>query len=259
MRRSPWILLSLLLVASTAAAQGGIDRFKLMRFDRAAYRAGPVAMLPADTNSGIGLVYGDRFGLVRVVRVTDNGVREVWRSRNLEGGEIAEILVADLDGSGGADIVARTSGGNVFVFDEFYSSRWESLNEGLRQVSAMSIANLDDDPNYELLLFADNQLLYFDGAAFNREYQSTQTYRGGVREIMVGNVDTDAELEIVFNNGVVVDAVSGEPEWESEAFGNSIELVDIDGDGLQEILGYQTPMSSMRIFDADTQEEKPLQ
>jgi hypothetical protein len=76
---------------------------------------------------------------------------------------------------------------------------------------------------------------------------------------MVGNVDTDAELEVVFNNGVVVDAVNGEPEWESEVFGNSIELVDIDGDGLQEILGYRTPVSSMRIFDADTQEEKPLQ
>lgn len=252
-------LLLILSIASGAQAQARIDAFKLLRFDRAAFRAAPVAMLPADAQSGIGLVYGDRYGLVRVVRVTDDAVREIWRSRILEGGAVAEVLVADLDGAGGVDIIARTQQGNVFVFDENYSPRWESLNEGLRSVAAMTVANVDADSAYELILFADQQILYIDGAAFNREYQSTQTYPGTVRELLVGNVDVDGELEIVLNTGVVVDAINGEPEWETEAFGQHIELIDIDGDGLQEVLGYQDANSFMRIFDVDAQEEKRLQ
>lgn len=251
--------LLVLSIATGAFAQARIDPYKLLRLDRSAFRAGPVAVLPADNQSGVGMVYGDRYGFVRVVRVTDQGVRLIWTSRVLEGGEIAEILVADLDGSGGVDIVARTTGGNVFVFDENYSSRWESVNEGLRRVSAMTIANVDGDLNYEVILFADQQILYIDGSAFNREYQSTQTYAGAVREMLVGNVDNDAEQEIVLNTGVVVDAINGEPEWETEQFGLQIELFDIDGDGLEEILGYNGSTVFMRIFDADTQEEKPLQ
>jgi len=253
------VALVVLSIASGAWAQGRIDEFKLLRFDRAAFRAAPVAMLPADNQSGVGVVYGDRYGLVRVVRVTDQGVREIWRSRILEGGEVAQVLVADLDGNGGTDIVVRTTGGNIFVFDDNFTARWESVNEGLRNVSAMALANVDEDEAYEIILFADQQILYVDGSAFNREYQSTQTYRGGVREMLVGNVDNDIEYEIVLNTGVVIDAINGEPEWETEVFGNSIELVDIDGDGLQEVLGYNSATEFMRIFDVDTQEEKPLQ
>ena len=252
-------MLLVLALATSAQGQARIDEWKLLRFDRAAFRAAPVAMMPADNQSGVGVVYGDRYGLVRVVRVTDAGVREIWRSRILEGGAVAEVLVADLDGGGGIDIVARTQQGNVFVFDENYSPRWESLNEGLRSVAAMTIANVDADNAYELVIFADQQILYIDGSAFNREFQSTQTYPGAVREILVGNVDTDGELEIVLNTGVVIDAINGEPEWETESFGQMIELVDIDGDGLQEVLGYQDAHSFMRIFDVDAQEEKRLQ
>lgn len=259
MRRIAALTLLVLSIAGPAMAQARIDPYKLLRFDRAAFRAAPVAMLPADNTSGVGIVYGDRFGLVRVVRVTDQGVREIWRSRSLEGGEVAEVLVADLDGTGGTDLIVRTSGGNVFVFDDNYTSRWESINEGLRTVSAMTIANVDADQSYELILFADQQILYIDGSAFNREYQSTQTYGGVVREMLVGNVDTDIEQEIVLNSGVIVDAINGEPEWETDPFGSSIELLDIDGDGLQEVLGYQSATDFMRIFDVDTQEEKPFQ
>ena len=87
--------IALLAMAGNAWAQGGrIDPLKLARFDRAAYRASPMAMFPVDNRSGVQIAYGDRYGLVRVARVTDSGVSELYRSRPLQG-EIAEVLITD--------------------------------------------------------------------------------------------------------------------------------------------------------------------
>lgn len=241
-----------------ARGQETLTRFDVLALDRTAFRASAFALMPADNSPGLVMVYGDRFGIVRVVRNTGRGVSELWRSRTLEGGPVVQVMVEDLDGRGGHDIVARTQEGRVYVFDELFTSRWESVNESFRSVSTMAIANVDADDAYELVLFADRRLYYIDGVQFNREYESTQVYNGVPTEIMVGNVDTDFELEIVTTFGTVIDAVSGEPEWQTEPFGQFIELLDVDGDGILEILGH-TANQFLRIFDADEQQEKPLQ
>jgi hypothetical protein len=70
-------------------------------------------------------------------------------------------------------------------------------------------------------------------------------------------VDSDAPLEIVLNSGVVIDTVVGEAEWRTDPFGERIELLDIDGDGIEEVLGY-TQGAPMRIFEVDRRQERPL-
>ena len=131
------------------------------------------------------------------------------------------------------------------------------MNENFRAVTSMVIANVDSDDAFELVLMADRQINYIDGARYNREAQFTQFY--SAQEMLVGNVDTDLELEIVLNTGKVLDAVTGEPDWEfTGAFGQFIELLDIDGDGLDEIIGHNANQF-LRIFDVDEQQEKPLQ
>lgn len=254
--KSLWLFL-LLLLPRPAVAE--LDPFMLLRVDRAVFRAKPMALMPVDNLDGITLVYGDRYAIVRVVRMTERGVQVLWRSSALEGGAIQEILVEDLDGRGGHDIIVRTQGGQAYVFDDTYSPRWSSVNEDFRQVNAMTLANLDVDPAYEILLIADNQILVYDGDTFVREQQFNQVY-ANVLEVAVGNVDSDRELEIVLNNGRVIDALTGDPEWETSPFGNSIELLDIDGDGIDEVIGHGTPgQETMRIFDVDERQEKPFQ
>ena len=239
-------------------AQEGLDRFAVLGLDRAAYRTAAFALMPVDNSAGQVMVYGDRFGIVRVMRTTGRGVSELWRSRTLEGGPVVQVLVEDLDGRGGHDIIARTQEGRVYVFDELYTLRWESVNESFRSVTAMAIANVDADDAYELVLYADRRLYYIDGAQFTREFESTQVYNGVATEILVGNVDTDFAPEIVTSFGTVIDANTGEPKWQTEPFGQFIELIDIDGDGILEIIGHNA-FQFMRIFDADEQQEKPLQ
>lgn len=247
-----------LSIPSPGDAQEGLDRYQILALDRAAYRVRSFALMPADNSPGLVMVYGDRYGIVRVMRTTGRGVTEVWRSRTLEGGPVVEVLVEDLDGRGGHDIIVRTQEGRVYVYDDQFNSRWESVNESFRSVTAMTIANVDADEAYELVLFADRRIYYIDGAQFNREYESTQVYNGVATEILVGNVDTTFEAEIVTNFGTVIDILSGEPKWQTEQFGQFIELIDIDGDGILEIIGH-TANQFLRIFDADEQQEKPLQ
>jgi hypothetical protein len=251
-----WLLL-LLVLPRPAGAE--LDPFTLLRIDRAVFRAKPMALMPVDNLEGVTLVYGDRYAIVRVVRVTERGVQVLWRSSALEGGPIQEVLVEDLDGRGGYDIVVRTQGGQAFVFDDTYSSRWSSVNEDFRRVNAMTIANLDTDPAYEILMVADNQLLVYDGDQFVREQQFNQVFPN-VLEVLVGNVDTDREQEIILNNGRVLDALTADAEWETSPFGNSIELIDIDGDGILEVIGHGLPgQDTIRIFDVDERQEKPFQ
>jgi hypothetical protein len=119
----------------------------------------------------------------------------------------------------------------------------------------MTIANVDEDDAFELILLVQGRIYYVDGATFQQEYQSLQAYRA-VR-MAVGNVDSDAELELVLNSGKVLDVKTTEEEWGPGVFGDFIQLLDIDGDGLQEILGW-TSGREMRIFDVDSRQEKPL-
>jgi len=249
--------LLLLLVPVTAAAE--LDPHTLFRMDQAVQRARPMAMMPVDNLSGVVMVYGDRYAIVWVVRLSERGAQVLWRSSALEGGAIQDIMVEDLDGRGGYDIIVRTSQGIAFVFDETYSSRWSTVNETFRSVNAMTIAQLDNDPAYEILLMADNQVNVYDGEQFVREQQFPQVYTN-VQEVVVGNVDTDVELEIVLNTGRVLDALTADAEWETSAFGAQISLFDIDGDGIDEVIGYGNPgQFQMRIFDVDERQEKPFQ
>lgn len=253
------ILCCLLLanVAASASAQSlrNLDYYRVLALDHAAMRVKPLALLPLDGEEGQKMVYGDRYGFIRVVQVSNDRVSEVWRSRRLEGGATVEILVEDLDGDGGFEIIARNQQGRLYVFDDEYALRWESLPQDYRNVTAMAVANVDDDLAYEIVVLSDGELNYVDGQGFNREYQSTTSYQAS--EMAVGNVDTDLDMEIVLNTGVVIDVNRGEPEWQTDSFGEFIELLDIDGDGIEEILGY-SQNQLLIIYDADERQEKPL-
>ena len=251
-----WLFLVLLLPARAAAE---LSPYVLLNIDRAVFRARPMAMMPVDNLDGVVMVYGDRYAIVRVVRITERGVQVLWRSSALEGGAIQEIFVEDLDGRGGYDIIVRTQGGQAFVFDETYQSRWTTVKENFRRVNAMTIANLDSDSAYEILMVADNQILVFDGDQFIREQQFPQVF-ANVTEVRVGNVDNDPQLEFILNNGRVLNALTADPEWETSPFGTFIDLIDIDGDGIDEVIGYGQPgQDTIRIFDVDERQEKPFQ
>lgn len=78
----------------------------------------------------------------------------------------------------------------------------------------------------------------------------------GAVEIACGNVDSDSLNELVFSFGEVFELTSNGlvSQWKYNDFMyGQIELVDIDNDGMQEII---TPFDSLFVYDADLQQLK---
>ncbi len=116
---------------------------------------------------------------------------------------------------------------------------------------------MDEDPASEIVLLADRRIVYIDGVTFNKEFTSISNYEA--TQMRCGDVDGDQRVEVVLNSGQVVDSVSGELEWEDEPFFEKIELLDIDGDGMPEILTEPLQGGALKVFDADYRSEVRFQ
>ncbi|MFH1841721.1 MAG: hypothetical protein ABIF77_00805 [bacterium] len=255
------LLLTLQLGVDIVPAQAVQEELGFLEFQqlvRAASRLDKLAMLePVTEVVGMYLVMGDRFGVVHVYHLTGGASDEIWKSKQLNG-VVDEVEVADLDGDAYEDaIVARSSSGVIYVWSgEDFNQVYESLTTDFEKITAMTFGNVDDDDAIEIILNADEHIHYLDGLTFNREWTSMQEYEA--TRMLCGDVDGDNRNEIILNNGQVLDARSGDVEWEDEVFGSRIELLDMDGDGVLEIITESDGMV-VKIYDVDHRMEKHLQ
>jgi len=245
-------------VAPASAVQEELGFLEFQQLVRAANRLDKLAMLePVTEDVGMYLVMGDRFGVVHVYHLTGGASDEVWKSKQLNG-VVDEVEVADLDGDAYEDaIVARSSSGVIYVWSaEDFNLIYESLTTDFEKINAMTFGDVDDDDAIEIILNADMHIHYLDGLSFNREWTSMHEYEA--TRMLCGDVDGDNRNEIILNNGQVLDARSGDVEWEDEVFGSRIELLDMDGDGVLEIIT-ESDGTVVKIYDVDHRKEKHLQ
>lgn len=251
------ILLVVVVCTAVASAQQPLPYWDYQSAMQAAYYLDHVTTVDTlEDEFGPFLALGDRFGLVRLIQLVAGQSRDVWTSKQLTGAVI-EVLSADLDGDDQNEIIAWTGSGILYVWSSADRRlRWESLNNDFREIHCVSLGQVDDDAPLEIVVNADQHLHYIDGLTFNREWTSPMEYEAG--RLAVGDVDGDGTAEIVLNTGQVVDVRSGDVEWAGEVFGSRIMLLDMDGDGIPEVLS-ESDGTVMRIFDVDHQREKILQ
>ncbi|HPF35864.1 MAG TPA: hypothetical protein P5571_10035 [Candidatus Krumholzibacteria bacterium] len=254
-RLTAWALL--LAVAVPALAQRPLDYWDYTAAMRAAERLDHLcAVASLEDPSGPVLAVGDRFGLVRLLRLVDGQTRQLWVSKQLRG-QVMEVLAADLDGDDRDELVAWTDSGNIYLWSAHEQRLlWESLTNDYNQITAVALGQVDDDEPLEIVVNADNRIHYVDGQSYTRQWTSPYEYTA--TRLRVGDVDGDGESELVLSTGQVVGARNGDVEWDSEVFGTRLELLDIDADGIPEILA-ENDGALMRIYDADVQREKQLQ
>ncbi|RKZ17297.1 hypothetical protein DRQ50_05155 [bacterium] len=253
------VLLPVLLAPATASAQNELTYSQYRTLAWAAHRMDHLAMFePLQGESGMLLALGERFGTVQVFKHDGDSVKRVWKSIHLSGIP-EELLVADLDSDGFDDaLLCRTSGSKVYVWGlENFDLIWESLSGEYQSIVGFTTANMDDSPEQEIVLLADNHITYVDGVTFNRKFTTTGEYTATI--VRCGDVDGDGRVEIVLNSGQVVDSVTGEIEWEDEPFFSRIELLDIDGDGMPEILTEGEISGALKVFDVDFRSEVRFQ
>jgi len=245
-------LMSFLLAAATgASAQDELTYNQYRALAWAADRLDHVAMFePIHGETGMNLVIADRFGQVQAVKLSSRGAERIWKSIQLSGIP-DEVITADLDGDGLEDtILCRTNAGKVYAWDmDGFTLLWESLPSEYSTITCFTTANMDEDGSNEIVLLGDRRLVYIDGVSFNKDWTSINEYDATM--VRCGDVDGDGRIEVVLNSGQVLDSVSGAIEWEEQAFYHSIELLDIDGDGLPEVLTESGMGGPIKVFDMD--------
>jgi hypothetical protein len=198
-------------------------------------------------------IYADAGHIHAYVVKPDGEFEAEWETTSL-GGRAKALLVTDLENDGKKEIVVGTSNGRVLIYSVgTYDLLWENLQDRFESVEAIATANIDRDPQEELIIVA-NQILYiYDGKSKAVEWQSIRKYEA--QEIILGNVDDDEQLEIILNTGFVIDSRFYNIEFESDnRFGDRIRLMDINNDGVPEIIG-QRPDFTLMVFDIYAQRE----
>jgi hypothetical protein len=234
------------------------------------------------------LLFGDRQGQIHALRFEEGRFTEEWVSRPLKSA-IAEIFIEDVDGDGKLDIVAYSEFGDIAIYrSDDYRITWQSTDDMYATVSAMAVANVDEDPQMELVFCAEqrpeadayrppshssldeverqreseiSRLFIFDCKNLFVEWESEPGL--SARSVLVADMDDDGIVEIVLNTGFVVDATYRSIEWRyPNGFGQKLGAADVDGDGIPELVGEYTsptrPRRYLRFFDVDHQTESYL-
>jgi hypothetical protein len=115
----------------------------------------------------------------------------------------------------------------------------------------MTIADVDRDAPLELVICADNKILYYDGVAFFREKEGRDPIDPST--LLIADVDGDLTNEIISNDGYVIDTNSLNIEWATDGFGYPITLFDIDNDGIFEVVGEVG--GSLIVWDVEERRE----
>lgn len=216
-----------------------------------------VRSLPTGEGKPARIALGDANGLLHVYEARDDGFAEVWVSGYLEGA-IAGIEVIDVNDDGLAEIVVFTDRGRIHYLDgQGYTPLWSSVPGEYERLTAQTAANVDDDPQPELILCTGGRLVIFDAKDQFEEWRSDQAGFAAT-DILVADVDGDDEDEIVLSDGYVFDARFHGLEWQSpEAFGDRLGVLDLDGDGILELVG-EFNGRFLKVFDVDLRRAKSL-
>jgi hypothetical protein len=194
------------------------------------------------------LLYGSYRGTLHLIesnqgRLVTALTRDLWSP-------VLEMFAADLEGNGQDEVVGFTQDSRLFILrGDDLSDIWTTPDGRYRSISTLTVGDVDEDGEPEIVLIADGLLRVLTALRDVEEWTSSDPFAAS--EIAVGDVDGDGRDEIVLNTGLVLGAVFRDVKWEYEpGFGEEMDLFDIDSDGVPEIIGVGGD-GLVRVFDVD--------
>lgn len=171
-------------------------------------------------------------------------------------GSLTALTTGNLDTDPQLELVVATEHGISVIGGDTDTAR--PIYETSRFVDAIAMADVNDDSIMELAILTSESefssatqsltVLALDGSA-------TQLFEtalnGSSREMVIGNVDADAQLEIVLSSGLVYDGTTWANEWYlGTGFSDgTLAAGDLDADGIDEILAADA-WGAIKVFSA---------
>jgi len=212
-------------------------------------------VLDNNKDGEIRYLYSDLASHLHVYVVRDGRSELDWETATL-GSAITAVHIADVTADGRKEIWVSTARGRIIVYDEQnYDRLYENFIEPFETIACMTTANIDNDPQEEVIVIGDGRLTIFDGRGGVKEWQSTATF--AATEILMGDVDDDPQLEVILNSGTIIDSrfYTVEPfSLKSGAFGVRMRLLDMNGDGYPEVFS-ETAGFALKVYDVYGQRE----
>jgi hypothetical protein len=200
-----------------------------------------------------GFAYGDASGRLHLLQMQDGKLSPILAVA-VSGSPILGLAAQDLEGDGETEVVAYTRDAELFIYGAKNLERmWRSPEDLFSSITALAVAQLDDDAALEIALAADGVLVVLDGFTRFEEWRSAEQV--DATDLLVADVDGDEELEIVTSSGVVVSAGFFQIEWRSpDPLGWRLAPFDLDGDGVPEVIA-ETREGALRLFDLRQRQE----
>lgn len=172
----------------------------------------------------------DYFHILRY-QASDASYQQTFVSPDYPTG-IKRIGVANVTGSAGKEIVVGLENGQVYMYDQSTRALVGRFGVEGASLSGMYLADLDGDTVSEIIITSSSRLYVYDGGILQWELVGV-----GGGDVIAGQMDADPALEIATTDGNVVDAQTQTVQWNwPGGFGISLEVADIDSDGMQELI-----------------------
>lgn len=181
--------------------------------------------------SGSGGFAEDFWHSIRYVPTTGN-YEDVFVSQ-LYSGTIKRIAVGNVSGDTNEEVVVMLDNGSVYLYDFATKAQLGVISTGIFALEGLSVTDLDGDGVAELIVTTANDLYVFDGAG-NLLWQVPGV---GGYDVVVGQMDDDAELEIAVTSGNIVDAASHAVQWTyTGGLGFHLGLAPLPGENYQQLI-----------------------
>jgi outer membrane protein assembly factor BamB len=223
---------------------------------------GRTGLIPADLEGDgvIELVVGTATSSTNdrwmVVRADGNGEYDIVWSSPVLTPPISRIAVHRI-GNAWKVFVGRTNG-RMLVYDGATRALEREIQVASTAITAILFADADNDGTAELVATTTSGTFLLEPETYSIE--AFVAYGGA--SVAIGNVDADSRNEIVLSSGFVVEVEAGTAtvEWNwGHPYGTGwiVELDDLDGDGMDEIVSARG-WDYIDVFDADLRTRKLL-
>ncbi len=163
---------------------------------------------------------------------------------------ILRLIVADLPGNPGPEVVLLLKDGSVEVWDQSKRIILRQMQTSAASPLTMEIADVNADGKLDLVITEKSRLWVYDATG---KHLWNKPSIGGAA-IAIGQMDADSNMEIACEDGQVIDAMTQTIDASlGRHYSQDMQARDIDGDSRDELLVCR---NGVVAYDVDFKREK---